>query len=130
MELIDTIRDWLYFPATISFLIVIIITPLAYTKIVRIFDKQFYGKGLTFEEGVWFFSPLMRLSQYVLNIVFPNRTNTDKYAKNVYKGYNFRKAATKDQITISYWYLSCMAIIMFFGALILILDFIIVPLVK
>jgi len=130
MELIDTIREWLYLPATLSFVVLMVVFPLAYFKIVRVFDKQFYGEGLTFEEGVWFFSTIMRLSQYVLNIVFPSRTKTDKYAKNVYKGYNFRKAATNGQITISYWYLSCMAIIMFFGALILILDFIVVPLAK
>jgi len=130
LDPIDTIREILYLPETLSFAALLVVFPLAYFKIVRVFDKQFYGKGLTFEEGVWFFSTTMRLSQYVLNIVFPSRTKTDKYATNVYKGYDFRKAATKSQITISFWYLSCMVIILFFGALILILDFVVVPLLK
>jgi hypothetical protein len=104
------------------------IIPLIYIKIVKPLDKLFYGKGLTFEEGVWFASTLIRMAQYTLCIVIPERSKKDRYAKLIYKGYDFRGNATREQVFLSYLYIVCFVLFLASSFLLILYDYIVRPL--
>jgi hypothetical protein len=76
---------------------------------------------------VWFFSVIMRLSQYTLCIVFPRRSKNDPYARSVYKAYDFRGNVSSTQVKLSYVYVYGLAIAIFFSFALIVYDFVIVP---
>ncbi len=127
MDNIEIIREALLSLAQIPMCIALVLFPSIYKRILKPFDKLFAGEGFTFEHGVWFFSPIMRLSQYTLCIVFPNRSKNDAYAKLVYKGYDFRGHSNATQIRLSYLYVYSMLIGIFFGFIFFVYDLLIVP---
>ena len=116
----------IFIPSVVLFAI----TPLVYSKIVTPLDMLFRGKGLTFEEGLWHVSIAIRMSQYILCIVFPQRSKKDKYAKLVYQGYDFRGNASKQEVLLSYIYLTCLIVIFVMGALLILYDFVIRPILE
>jgi hypothetical protein len=130
MDFLEIPRNIIFTIIFISSVVLFAITPLVYSKIVRPIDRLFKGKGLTFEEGLWHVSIAVRMSQYVLCIVFPQRSKKDKYAKLVYQGYDFRGNASKQQVILSYIYLSCLILIFVMGALLILYDFVIRPILE
>jgi len=130
MDKIEFYRNIIVGLGGIPAFIAILLIPSIYKRIVKPFDVLFKGKGLTFEEGVWFFSTIMRLSQYTLCIVFPNRSKTDRYTKMIYNGYDFRGKSNRTQVTLSYIFVYGMFIAMIFALVLLVYDFLIVPAIK
>jgi hypothetical protein len=123
----DTARIIILLLAGIPFLIEIVLVPIVYFKIVKPLDELFRGKGLTFEEGLWHFSLGMRMGQYTLCIVFPERSKKHPYAKMIYQGYDFRGNASKEQVILSYAFLICFIIILIFAFVLILYDFVIRP---
>jgi hypothetical protein len=124
---LELIRNIILALGGIPGLMAVLLIPVLYKKIVKPFDRIFWGQGSTFEHGVWFFSVIMRLSQYTLCIVFPKRSKNDAYARSVYKGYDFRGNASSMQIKLSYVYVYGLVIAIFFSFVLIVYDFGFVP---
>jgi hypothetical protein len=126
---LEFIRNIILALGGIPGLIAVFLIPALYKKIVKPYDRLFAGQGFTFEQGVWFFSTLMRLSQYTLCIVFPERSKKDPYGRSVYHGYDFRGNATRSQIRLSYIYVYGLAMAIFFAFALVVYDFIVTPVI-
>lgn len=130
MDKIEFYRNIIIGLGGIPAFVAILLIPSIYKRVVKPFDVLFKDKGLTFEEGIWFFSTIMRMSQYTLCIVFPHRSKTNRYAKMIYDGYDFRGKSDRTQITLSYIFVYGMFIAIVFSLALLVYDFLIVPTIK
>jgi len=108
--------------------------PLAYWFLGRPYDKKYEPVNYIYEKGMWWISPMARLTSYTLGIVlqpYRHKKINNKLLKRIVKGrfayqdkvyakvIDFRKEATKLQISLSY--------IMWIGfALLLITAFLVV----
>ena len=127
MEHIELIRNILLALSGVTGFTAIAFVPSIYKRIVKPYDAIFLGKGLTFEEGVWFLRTIMRMSQYTLCIVMPERSKKDRYAKQIYKGYDFRGKSNKTQIRLSYIFVYGMFISIVLGLMFTLLDAVVIP---
>lgn len=90
--------------------IFILLMPMLYLIIGRVFDKKFKHRTIGFlEQGPLGF--LWRMNMYATCIIFPKRVYKNKfsYASLMYAGFDFRNHSNWFQISICYIY--CLSIV-------------------
>ncbi len=120
MDRLIVLTNWLQNTAAYLFLIIGILVPYIFFSVGRRFDPLFRNVSGSKNE---MFHPLKRAVGYAICLAAPWLAVRHKYIFNLYKGYNFRAASTKFQITLSWIFSYSAALGIFFQLTVIVIRY-------